>query len=81
MLVTLCMRDLHFHEKKTKEQARARRSKREGKKKKYYTFYRFLLALTPDFPSYISLLLQPRDLILFLSLDFYVPEIQKLEML
>lgn len=81
MLVTLCVRDLHFHEKRQKsKQERGGLSGKE-KKKKYYTFYRFLLVLTPDFPSYISLLLQPRDLILFLSLDFYVPEIQKLEML
>lgn len=42
-------------------------------------FLFFLLLL--DFSSYISLLLQPRNLIVFLSLEFYVPEIQKLEML
>lgn len=72
------LRNLHFQKDK-KEQEKARRSKREGEK--ITTHFTDYFALTPDFPSCISLLLQPRDLILFLSLDSYVPEILKLEML
>lgn len=77
------LRDLHFHKKRQKEQARARRSKRERKKKKNYTFYRFFFFF--GFNSRVLFIyfsaLQPRDLILFVSLDVYVPETQQLEML
>lgn len=75
------LRDLHFHKKRQKEQARARRSKRE-RKKNNYTFYRFFFF---GFNSRVLFIyfsaLQPRDLILFVSLDVYVPETQQLEML
>lgn len=69
---------LHLHEKK--EQARARRTEREGIQHFTDCFLGFF-ALTPNFPPYISLLLQPRDLVLSLSFNFYVPVTQKLEML
>ena len=75
---TSVQRDLHFHGRRQKEQARARPERKENN---YYTFCRFLLALIPDFPSSISLLSQPEKLIPSLSVDFYVPEIQGLEML
>ena len=69
------LRGLAFPWKKT-EQARARSERKENN---YYTFCRFLLALIPDFLSSISLLYQLKNLIPSLSVDFYVPEIQRLK--
>lgn len=74
--------DLHLHEKKIKKSKQEQGGQRG---KEYNNILQIVLggffALTPNFPPYISLLLQPRDLVLSLSLNFYVPVIQKLEML
>lgn len=73
--------DLHLHEKKRFKKSK---QKQGGRRRKEYNsilqIFIVVVALTPNFPPYISLLLQPRDLVLSLSLSFYVPVIQKLEM-
>lgn len=66
------LKDLRFHEEKDKNKKPGQDYLRGGENSSY-TFHRFLFGLTPDFPWYISVVLQSGDLIHFRSLDVYVP--------